>query len=230
MSQAVRFSALPRVFIFVAMLLVLLAPETGWTTRALAQKPDDYVDDVTRFITSTTRHSRGKRGEDNIAPVLRRIGYTIEARYPEHKVLDHGIDAIYRDLKTLRFNIVEAKATTEQGKLYLGLLQVRKSGERQMDDIWIRKKLKEAALDAKNILDNPTVDLTSRAQARHTLQLIDEIARRRYGRYEKTLVVTRLLGVDSKLKPSERIAADILAEFTHVIEVSRNGRVLMVHK
>lgn len=216
--------------VLVAILLLTVLGTYIELPGAHAQGPDDYVDDVARFLTSTTRRTRGQRGEINVVSPLRKLGYEIEERYPKHRVLDQGIDAIYRDLKTMRFNIVEAKATSEQGKLYRSLLPVRKGGEHQMDDVWIRKKLKEAAVQAREIFDDPTIDLTTRNKSRHTLELIDEIAKRRYGQSEKTLVITRLLGVDPDLHPSERIASDVLAEFTHVIEVARNGRVLWVHK
>lgn len=195
---------------------------------------------ISKTMTSTARglsnHAKGEIGEHNIRSALRTLPrkYLLDERYIRRGVLDKGIDAIYRSVKGTRFNIVEAKATSSTGRLGLGILPTRVGGERQMDSVWIRKKLSEAEQSAARTLADNATTTQQRRMAENTLQMITSINQRKIARHEKTLVVTRLQGVDRKyLNPSRRIFDSInpslRGKLDNVIEVNRNGRVLAVY-
>lgn len=197
-----------------------------------AQK-DDVVRNALRALPSSSEW-KGLRGEVNIYPALKALGkdtgYEIEERYVSHRVLQQGIDAIYRDVKTKRFNVIEAKATSHTGRLNLGLLPVRVEGERQMDTVWVRKKLDEAYRAAREVWDDSAAPAAERLSARRTLQLVDDIHALKLRKTERTMVITRLNGIDQGLSPDATLSDELLQFFDHVIEVQRSGRVIRVHR
>lgn len=217
--------------LFVLALSVVLLPVTAGA----------QVDDVLKLAqraylhgnSRPTRITKGALGELNIAPALTSLGkgsYRAETRYVSHQVLDHGMDAIYRRARSGSFNIVEAKATTNTGRLYRAILGAsRAGGETEMDDRWIAGKLDEMVGLARRTLDDDAADAAARASARRTLRMADEIRSLRPRQREKTLVVTRLRPVDRSLG-ADTIHRNLLDEFDHVIEMRADGVVLRVHK
>ena len=200
---------------------------------AVSAQKDDIVRNALRSLP-TTSEGKGFLGELNVYPALKSLGkdtsYELEERYVSHRVLQHGIDAIYRDVKTKRFNVVEAKATSHTGRLNLGLLPVRVEGERQMDTAWVRKKLDEAYRAAREVWDDSAAPAAERLSARRTLQLADEIRSLKLRTTERTPVVTRLSGIAPDLSPDATLSDELLKFFDHVIEVQRSGRVIRVHR
>lgn len=186
-----------------------------------------------RATTRLTREEKGQLGEENIEYALKVFGkssYRAESAYATHQVLDHGIDAIYRQAKSRSFNLIESKATTDTGKLYRGILGApRVGGETQMDDAWIARKLAEMFDSADRVLKDDAADLAAKARANRAKNLVKEIRSFRPRQREKTLVVTRLRPVDPGLM-DDTIHPGLLAEFDHVIEMGVNHRVIRVHK
>jgi len=218
------------------MLMILFGCNLAYAAPASSgpRPPLSEVEEaVARWETTTAR--KGALGERNIASALKAFGkgsvYEAEERYLGHEVLDHGIDAIYREVRTKRFNIVESKATSETGRLYKSLMgSARSAGEHEMDDLWIRKKLAELYRMARDIATDPAASREARLSATRTLRMVDEISAMRVRNAERTLIITRLRGVDPGLSAAERLAPDLVGQFDHVIEVARSGRVLAVHR
>ncbi len=185
-------------------------------------------------LLPTSSEWKGLRGEVNVYPALKSLGkdmgYELEERYVSHRVLQHGIDAIYREVKTKRFNVIEAKATTKTGRLSLGLLDIRVGGERQMEGKWVRKKLDEAYKASRTILEDSSAPAAKRLSARRTIQMVDDIHALKLRNAERTLVITRLSGVDPVLSGGATLSDELLDFFDHVIEVQRSGRVIRVHR
>lgn len=218
-----------QLLLLLALILAVAVPSSY--VEGYGPKPPRWVPD--RLPTTWTREAKGQIGENNVPRALKAIktsSYILERRYANHRVLQRGIDALYRDLRTKRFNVVEAKATSKTGKLYIDLMPRRVGGERQMDQVWIRKKLDDANAQARKILSDVDAPKAERLSAHRTMQMIKDLNSVSGRRQERTLVITRLKGVESGLDINQSISSDLLGMFDHVIQVSRDGKVLRVHK
>lgn len=218
--------------LLVALLLTLLAAWPSTAPPAAAQ-----VDDLARFgrralnkADTTTPRLKGDLGEANTRRLLSALpDFEVEARYIHGDVLDKGIDHIYRRLRHQRFNFIESKSTSSTGRLSLSLLPQRSSG-RQMSDGWIRANLDQLNRQADAILADPAATHAARLSAHRARQMIAEIKARRLSRFDRTLVITRLNGIDEALlRNGDTITQGVLDEVPNVIELSRSGRVLRVH-
>jgi len=186
---------------------------------------------IARFPTTLSKRESGATGEKNRLRVLgREWGWELEERHAHRHVLAHGIDAIYHRLKTTRFNFVESKATSETGRIGLGILRVRKHGGRQLSDTWIRWKLDEAAARAERRLSDPDVQQAARLSAHRTQTLIPDLFTVQPKHYQRTLVVTRHQNVEPDLLAAyATVTQELLREVGTIYEVSRSGRVLLVY-
>ena len=94
----------------------------------------------------------------------------------------------------------------------------------------MRKKLDEAHRAALKIADDSSPPAASWLSARRTLRMIDEVNSHQFRNVERTLVVTRINRIDPSLPADSTISEGLLQHFTDVIEVSRSGRVIWVHR
>jgi len=167
--------------------------------------------------------------------LARELGEELDAEewFLEKGTLEHGVDSLFRNVSRHRFNVVESKATSNKGVLYPGMLSESSVGQ-EMSDQWIKKSLRDLYERANNLVLDAGTSPERRRAANQLLRTIREIDDMRYKRVDKTLVVTRLQGVNRDvLDPSRNIARSVhenlLSKFDNVIEVDRNGRVLHVH-
>jgi hypothetical protein len=237
----VMMSTMQRVLLALTLLLTIISVDIVADAdylhdEAEAQIADDILRVVSRAFPSTSRRlsrqAKGEIGEENIEQAIRVLGrqadevLEVERLYLRKGALDHGIDGLYRNVSRSRFNAVEAKATTSTEMLYEGILGNTSVG-RQMDTPWIRKSLREATEMARRVADNPSATAAERRAARQILSMVDEIDARALRQTDRTLVVTRLVGVDGTPGVGRTVHPNLARHFDNIIEVDRNGRVLL---
>lgn len=203
--------------------------------EAQAQFADDFWRFISKIAPSTSRRlsreAKGEIGEENIENSLRLLGrnmdevFEVERIYLKKGALDHGFDGLYYGIKRQRFNVIEAKATTNTKMLYEGILGNTSVG-REMDTKWMRHSLQNAEDQAWRIINDETADAAQKQAARQILGTIEEVRIRTFRRTDRTLVVTRLLGVDETPGVGRSIHTNLAKYFDNIIEVDRNGRVI----
>lgn len=228
----------------VATLACLLLMSAVAPRPAEAQIRDDLLRIISKIDPSVTRHlsnrAKGEIGEGNIEYGIRHLAgnadefLELEARFLHRSALSKGIDSIYFTAKRTRFHIVEAKATSHEERLTLSLLNKLRSGARQMDDVWVRHNLDRLYREAQAILADPSAAPALRASAQRAVNTVKAMQRRSFVGVEKTVVVTRLRGVDAKYLNQSRkfydsVASDVFSVVDNVVEVNRNGNVLAVY-
>lgn len=179
--------------------------------------------------TRLTRGQMGELGEHNMQRYFsRNAALELQQAAVHHSVYQHGIDAIYRDMKANSYHIVEAKATSDTGRIGIGILARRSGGERQMDDRWIRTKLDEALAQAARVLNDDAATAAQKKSARALEQMVLTIQRRRTAVSHRTLVITRYKGVDSSLG-NQTVSDSLFDVVDQVIELDATGRVICVY-
>lgn len=192
------------------------------------------------FSRNLSNKAKGEIGEGNIKYGIRQLANNadafleLETRFLHRSALSHGIDAIYFTAKRTRFHVVEAKATQDTGRISLSLLNQLNSGVRQMDDVWIRRNLDRLYQEATRIAGDQTATQAWQGSARRAVKAVEEMRKRQFRTVEKTMVVTRLQGVDPKHLNLSRnlydsVDQNVFSVVNHVVEVDRNGKVLAVY-
>lgn len=198
-----------------------------------------FADDVWRFISKAlpstsrnlSREAKGEIGEENMENALRVLGrnmdevFEVERIYVKKGALNHGIDGLFHGIKRNRFNVVESKATTSTGILYEGILGNTSAG-REMDTKWIRQSLTNAEGQAWRIVNNEAATAAEKRAAREILGTIEQVRGRTLRRSDRTLVITRLTGVDGLPGVGRSVHSNLATYFDTIIEVDRNGRII----
>lgn len=236
----------PRRFLYrsLALILVLVgatAVDIAYQTSYLNQEAEAQIaDDIWRIISKAlpstsrrlSRQAKGEIGEENMEVVVRTLARDADElvrldSFLRKEVLDHGIDGLYRGASRRRLLAAEAKAVTEKGILYEGILGNPSYG-RQMSEKWIKHSLGESAEKAKRILAEQGADAGQRRAAKQFLETLDEVGKRKLSRTDNVLVVTRLSGMDVTPGVGRSIHANLARHFDNIYEVDRRGRVLAV--
>jgi hypothetical protein len=205
------------------------------STVVEAQFADDAWRFISRVVPSTARNlsneAKGEIGEENVENALRVLGrnmdeiFEYEALYLKKGTLNHGIDSLYFATKQNRFNAIEAKATTNTKILYESLLGNTTVG-REMDTRWIKQSLKNAEDQALRITRSDAASREAKAAAEHILWTIGNIRERSLRRVDRTLVITRFLGVDDTPGVGTTVHPNLAKYFDNIIEVNRHGDVI----
>jgi hypothetical protein len=217
----------------ISLLVADAGYETGYSYHpAEAQRITQRV--VSKSSTSTIRRlsrgTKGELGEQYMDLAIRRLSRQIRDidLHLNKSTYTHGIDGLFFNARRQRYIVTEAKATTNTGMLYEGLLGVTSAG-RQMDTRWIRRSLQDAEFQANAILYNTASSAAQRRAARHILRSIEDVKQRSLRRTDRTLVVTRLLGVDGTPGVGNSIHPALARHFDNIIEVNRHGRTIAVY-
>lgn len=202
-----------------------------FSTPVEAQRIDPLSRVVNRSSTSTIRSlSRGAKGEMGEAY----MDIAIRQLYREFRDIDlylnkntytRGIDGLFFSARRQRYIVSEAKATSSTGMLYEGLLGTSAVG-RQMDTPWIRRSLSNAESTANTILQSPTATAAQRQAANRILRNVQDINQRSLRRTDRTLVVTRLAGLDGQSGVGHSIHVNLAQHFDNIIEVDPRKRVI----
>lgn len=209
----------------------------GLGLTAEAQYSDDFWRFVSKMFPTTSRRlsrqAKGEVGEENIEYAMRQYSrhldeiLEMQRIYLRKEALDEGFDGFYRSVSRNRFIAIEAKATTNTGMLYEGILGSTLSG-RQMSTSWMRRSLAEAEQQALRVLDDDLANAAQRRAAREILETISEVQGRTLRRCDRVLVVTRLMGLEPDPGLGSSIHRGLARHFDSIIEVNRHGHVLRV--